>query len=528
MRFVSIFSVFFFTFFSVAEAQTPDRISEIRSFVEESLEMLEKKVEGDGQRGDLRYEGEIVVEEVDGYYAITTPEIAYYFDKYRVEIGMIATNMMLLTTEGEADQWSVSTALPTPIFVYQEDEMIGQVKIGEQKISSLWIPDLLFWANADYELKNIEYNDFLKSNKLTIDLIKAKRLSTPLGNDLWNVDETAVVSDVSMKTASDQGYLKIGEMNITSQTKGFDPKQVKQSTENLEAIMAWSVENKDQANVSSVLEVFKNLMSSFTESNSTFSISDITLKDEEKGDVISIPDLKMSSSYINNENGYLGGDLSFTVDSVRSAQQPQINDVAQTALPMVFDFKYNLKNFPAWESLGPIVDEAQALQELEQSENPDEMIVEQRQAALQEKLTALLQEAGLSFTIEQLKVAIPTSSLDMRGGLRFEKGAQQGMVTDFVVTLSGLEETMQKSGQKAGPLAMFVPMITAMGEAVEDNDPNTKSVSYKYHVQLTKDGQFLVNGQDMSALMGAAGGAGAPMAPPAGIVNPETMPAPAQ
>ena len=83
---------------------------------------------------------------------------------------------------------------------------------------------------------------------------------------------------------------------------------------------------------------------------------------------------------------------------------------------------------------------------------------------------------------------------------------------------------MQKSGQQAGPVAMFLPMITAMGEVVEDSDPNSKSVTYKYHIQLTQSGQMLVNGQDMSSMMGGM----APSEEPAGIVNPHMSPAPLQ
>ena len=524
MRIFSFLSLIFLFSFSSVQAEPVDRKEEVKQFVQDTLSMMEVSVEQQAEGGDLRFEGELAVEEVDGYYAVTTPDISYYLGKYRVEIGMIASNMMLLTEPGEVDQWSISAALPTPIFVYEEDKMIGQLKVGNQKISSLWVPSILFWANLDYEFTDIEYNDFVKSTKVSVDSVKVKRTSIPLDDGLWNIDEAAMISDISVKTPSDQGFFRIGGMDVTSKTQAFDPLTVKRNVDNLNALTTWSVENDNNVDITAFMDIFKNLTQSFQQAKTTINVKDITFKDSKKGDTFSIPDFKMTSDYRNNEAGYVSGGLSFNVDEIQTEAQPAVAQIAQTTLPLVFDFQYHVENFPKWDTLKPIFEEAQILSKLEAQPDSDPMVVEAKNKALQEKLTASLQEVGLVVGIDKLSIGIPTSSLNIKGDFRFDEAAAKDVVTDFVITISGLEETMQKSGQQAGPVAMFLPMITAMGEVVEDSDPNSKSVTYKYHIQLTQSGQMLVNGQDMSSMMGGM----APSEEPAGIVNPHMSPAPLQ
>jgi hypothetical protein len=118
-------------------------------------------------KSKLETNGQITVEQAQGYYAFTLPNITYTDAKgIRSEIGMIAINA---TPELENDSWRISLALPTPINSYDASgKQIMRTDIGTQNASGLWHERLGHFTSVNSRFGNVQISDLVHQNTVTI------------------------------------------------------------------------------------------------------------------------------------------------------------------------------------------------------------------------------------------------------------------------------------------------------------------------------------------------------------------------
>ncbi len=484
-----------------AKAQTKE--ADIKSAIETVLADLEANAEAQYPGSDMVFDGELEIEFVDGFYAVTTPHIRYNLDsQITVDVGMVAVNVLPLNAEGEIDQWSLSLAISTPVFVYRAEDMIGQLKVGEQRLSYLWIPDHDFIANYDIAFTDVEYNDFDTAKKLFIDQVALKRESQVTDNQKWDVDHNFSMSGLSLRTPEEQGFLTIDAISYEAQTKEFDVMKAAQGQQDFETLMTWHADNQQAVAVSGVLNSLQKIMSSFTRSEGELVVSGLSANSDDKKVSFEIPEFRTRSVYENSEQGFAEGDLHLNMHDTSVKDEGVAGQEPLNLTPLSMDIAYRVQNFPQLSDLLPLLTKLEQLQAEAAKLDGSDPVALQALAFEQEKVNkafmALLQKVGLSVSLDQFNIDLPIAGLDLTGNATFEEGAKQHAVIDVTILLSGLEDASKAPQSQLGMAAMFLPMVVAVGEVVPNQDPSDLRVTRKYHIELLKDGQVLINGNAMN------------------------------
>lgn len=122
-------------------------------------------------------------------------------------------------------------------------------------------------------------------------------------------------------------------------------------------------------------------------------------------------------------------------------------------------------------------------------------------------LLGALGQAGSEIRLEKLAVVTPATSGHAAGSATFNAGAAFGADGAFTVTLTGLDNAIKALQPAAGRKAAKedqetlagLTMIQALGQPGKDAQGKDARL---YKIDITPDGQLLLNGTDLSALMG--------------------------
>ncbi|MEM8833098.1 MAG: hypothetical protein AAGB32_01030 [Pseudomonadota bacterium] len=104
----------------------------------------------------LTTNGEIQIEKASNYYAVTLPPIEIAnSEKEILKLGMTAINV---TPTKNPDDWIMSAALPTPIFITDSSGKISQqITIGKQRANVRWSNTLENFSEIDIAYEDIRY-----------------------------------------------------------------------------------------------------------------------------------------------------------------------------------------------------------------------------------------------------------------------------------------------------------------------------------------------------------------------------------
>ena len=143
----------------------------------------------------------------------------------------------------------------------------------------------------------------------------------------------------------------------------------------------------------------------------------------------------------------------------------------------------------------------------EEAALPDDGTDEAAVAAIGNRLMGAMAEVGTELRIDRFVVNTPAASGTMTGAMRMAASSAFGAVGSSTVLLRGLDaatKAMQpKPGKKADENTQnalgVIAMLQAFGQASKDDAGNDVR---SYKIDVTETGQFLLNGADMSAMMG--------------------------
>lgn len=118
------------------------------------------------------------------------------------------------------------------------------------------------------------------------------------------------------------------------------------------------------------------------------------------------------------------------------------------------------------------------------------------------ELLPILMQSDASLDIDEFFVDMPIGYIDAQGGVEPDPAAVFQLTADLDIAISGLPEMiafMQQVGGDAADAAAFGAMLGAMGQdSIDDEGQDVKL----FNLEITAAGQILLNGNDMSAMMG--------------------------
>ena len=187
----------------------------------------------------------------------------------------------------------------------------------------------------------------------------------------------------------------------------------------------------------------------------------------------------------------------------------------QQFMPQRFDVQISLAKLPN-AAIGQAMLAMAALEEQQKAKpapkkgGKAESGTDARDALMAVSSTMLMEaanQAGTELRLDKLTLDTPAASGSMTGAVQMLSKAAMGAVGGAELVLRGLDSAIEamkpKPGAKPDPSTQetlgMLAMLQAMGQQGKDaGGKDTRT----YKLELTEDGQMLLNGADMSAMMG--------------------------
>lgn len=469
----------------------------------ESLMERQREMAAD-QGAELVYDGEITIEDAESYYAVTLPHAKLNFAEGGfADIGMVAINASPHPEEG---LWKMSMALPTPFFIYGEEdaEPILKIDFPTQRAAGIWDSDIHYFTKLNLELENVNFQH--RPGQFDLD-IGTVLITSNLQKDaqaLYSGPTNISFRDVVFAVPASDLSIVIGEAGLSLVMDAYDIKALGRYQEQLEALE----ETPDNEDVSSdhVMGLTNLIFDMLTKS----------------GDGIDLSyGLKNFSMYSGARPGKpeidvsLGdAEISFKTDGFRG-------DAAQ--LQQVFQFRNLLfqSEDPALQQLVPkdmTIDirveklPLRKIFELSQGslrnavQNPDMASISLMGLLFQ--IPALLTVSGTEMSLPGNVLKNDTYRLLLDGRAVADVGATNMAVADLTLRVYGYDDliaAMQNAAKTEQGLynqntqQLMAGIMFAKSFAQAKTDEAGRPYD-SFHFQMTADGRMLLNGRDVKTL----------------------------
>ncbi len=446
----------------------------LKTMLSSHMDNYKKSMQASG--GDVTLDGDITIEQGDGYYAATLPATTYQtVTGNNVKIGLIAINAI---PTDNPNNWKFSMAFPTPILINNKnDGIIQRIDIGDQNMGGIWSANLESFStiNAQYnnvKLTNIEDNSLFSIAKISINSDLKEN-----NKNLWSGPTNITLSNLSVGTANKPQEITIEEIKTIANIDGYKPGQETSDTlpnNNFKGDLTKHIFNR-----------FQSLGNISTQ----FNIKNITINNAEKNKTPKAIDLiqfSYKSTMINENN--VNQDINFGYNGLTFN-----NQTADTAIiPDNFQTTLSLKNFPllavinfAEEAIGGGKDSSE------------------KQVAATKAMKFLpqkLKEAGTILHLKNTHLGNAAYNVSMNGNLKADPASTIGGIGELNIETRGLDTLIEslKNTKNGNSLATQLTLFRIVSE--QQNDKNSA------RIELNETGNVTINGKDMSALLGLGGG----------------------
>lgn len=193
----------------------------------------------------LQKDGDITIEPLDDYYAITLPhlKITYPNGAY-LSLGMISINA---TPDDVPDQWKMSFALPTPIVTLNaQGKEITRMDIGAQQGTGIWSPDIGF-SKLDSTYKDIMITGTQNAYKISIPFFQIRQNLTQDENQKWSGPAYILLKNIDMNFMKLDSSAHLGELRADFMLDQYNPAAEQKYKDTLQSIstrMQEQIENQ--------------------------------------------------------------------------------------------------------------------------------------------------------------------------------------------------------------------------------------------------------------------------------------------
>lgn len=467
--------------------------------------MMEKTIAGwaahmEGRGEELVLDGPVMVEPNGTYYAVTIPGMKIGdMDGARVEMGMVAINAM---PAARPDQWKMTVALPTPMTGFDEDQAVSwHITIGKQNLAGIWQEAMngfvkLSAAYGDIVVMDAAHKPMatIKNIEMSADFnesaagdwsgpfeatVKGLALSAPDGTraSLDKFTLRSVMKDYSLRAAQDY------ETKINALNESYDAGEGEDmSGQHLLAL--YNLITEFMANGWESMELTAGIEGlAIAEDDSTTAVKNATIG-------LALGGFRSNSVFLNVKAGYEG----------LSGQEEQ-------NAPHSIGIDMGVGNLPYRELVALGRNAVQMTAAV-----PQEGVA--KMAILTALMTApqVLTDAKSSFTVRDLSMKHPLYDIIMNGMATANIKATMGATGHTTLRIRGMDALMEDARTRMSDpatapehverLQRLTEVMTIMQVASTKQNAPDGQVIHVLNFEIAEDGKIILNGTDMSALLG--------------------------
>jgi hypothetical protein len=494
----------------------------LKKEVEEGLTHYQKMALAQGN--EIKMSGPVTVIAKDKLYEVKLQGLEVASGPMVVKIG----NVTIHAVPGKAGEYMTSMALPAKILVHDamEKKDIAQVTIGKQKFSGVWHPELRMYSQVDAGYDQIEIkglNETTTSFNITVvkSIIRMK-ITPDAGADTWSGASFAEMAGLSLKghgPTTKKLSIDIEKFIVKSFMGKLDMKAIRDISEKTIALLKdKKIEDISIKEKSALLtEILKSSTAPMDSEKYATEISNIHFTRipadgrAEKPVSVSIAQINSLFDATDLKKDKSNANTNFNVKGISYKNAPPL---IAGLIPSEANIVVSVNGLPI-KAIKDVVNQA-AIGAIASQGLSDPVERQKAEAAEDAKLLTLLgvlERSGASITVRDtyIRSADMTSFLDGKMSVQAAALSPIGIpaVGNLTLVLEGLDETVIKYQTMSGDnpeimnsLQAFA-MLQLMGK--EGRAANGKSTR-TYRLDITPEGQILMNGQDLSAMAGMMGG----------------------
>lgn len=441
------------------------------------------------------YDGAIMIEPVESYYAVTLPHIKVsYPDNSRVDIGMISIN----ASPHEAGQWKMAVAIPTPMLVF--DGKGGEpvkINIGAQKAAGIWDESLEGFAKLDALYSAISIDQPAAGYALKMPETQIRYDYNKNADGTWSGPGFFLARNIQIDWALAKSSLKLAELKGEFDLDRYNPAAVNEYKKHMLAAdpSATTTEAKTQV-LDQLTKLLTGLGGGF---RSRFSLTGFSAAKPDPATGVrhslslQTGFAEISASDFLDDKANLG--LKFGFDGLKTDPVPA---GYEGVLPSTanFDFAFNKLPLRALVDLGKNTLEAT----LEQPE-----MTQLAGLSFMMKMPAILSTAGTGIEIKENHIGNDDYRFDLNGSARADVSAINFATGEFKGEFKGLDTLIGRvaaiAADPANPASGRAKNLGDSLAAMKSNGavkPGTENTPvYLYDFVLNAQGQVLLNGKSL-------------------------------
>ncbi|MFL7900276.1 hypothetical protein ACJ41P_04020 [Azospirillum argentinense] len=500
---------------------TEDGARALAAALKDGLARWFPKSEGDAT--ELRWTGEPVATPAGDHYEVALPALtAVADDGTTADIGTIR----LTVKPQEGNTHAVTATLPDRVAILDNGKPSATVKLGRQRISALWSGAYETALSMDAELGDLSVTSDRKGKKgkkdesaLTVGAITVAGELKPDGTaaggtPLWSGPGALSVSNLRFLDETKKEVLNLGGLTMEGTYTRVDLARA----DAMQRLTQTHALAGTQPPAAELIPLMQNLMGG---ASGRVRLSGLTALNPEDGTRLALGQLVLRGSAEDLDKPMAS--TTFGIESSGLTLEPEV--APKAFMPDKLDIQISTAKLPTaslWRAFADLATlaESQAAageEDEEEGEGEEEAALpddgadvgtdEAAVAAIGNRLMGAMAEVGTELRIDRFVVNTPAASGTMTGAMRMAANSAFGAVGSSTVLLRGLDaatKAMQpKPGKKADESTQnalgVIAMLQAFGQASKDDAGNDVR---SYKIDVTETGQFLLNGADMSAMMG--------------------------
>jgi len=484
-----------------APAISADGAAAIRAAIAKGLKQTFPESEDEGV--EVFFDGEPTVTPAGDHYEVALPPLTISGEDTSLDVGVIKLNVV-----PKADAtYAVEVTLPARMELTDEEDKPSVLTIGKQRFTGVWNTAVENFISADIAYGDIALVPPKNQGALRIGSLTATQdMRQDGGPNIWSGPVAGAITDVTLSD-NKATLLKIGSLTMEANYGRMDLGKVTQ----LKTLAAKHAAAGTEPPAAQFLPLLGGILGDAT---MRLRVGNVAAGDAEGRVAFDLAALQFGITDMDRAASTLS--FGFQGDGLKVEPLPG----PQQFMPQRFDFQVSLAKLPN-AAIGQAVTAMAALEEQQRAKPGTNKPSARKKGAEESKneardalmavtgtmLTEAATNAGTELRLDRLTLDTPAASGSVTGALRMLSKAAMGAVGGAEVVLRGLDSAAEalkpKPGAQPDPSTQetlgMIAMLQAMGQQGKD-DAGKDIRTYKF--ELTEGGQVLLNGADMSAMMG--------------------------
>lgn len=442
--------------------------------------------------------GEITVNEIGGAYHVIVPNVTLdpgqAFEAQSMGIFSLG-DVSIIAKPLADDRYHVDITIPNRMsFREPGGDVAALITIGKQRFEGVWVPAFETFIEADAAYQDIWLTVPGSQPMMTLAALTMRVAMEEIAPGSWSGPSVSKFSQLRFEVPESGERLRIGEFEVRAYVDalrlGDWSRFMREMTGMIEQLQAQA--GAAELDPAALLALLTDMPRLFSGVWSDMTISNLTAQDADGARVFNMDRMAMYFGVNGVDQDRAGAQFRYEHSGLDVAA---LEGVTKRVVPGDMTLEIEAVDLPTqalWEGIIEVIKSS--------AEMPPGLI----QMMLLQRVTEAVFAASSGLNITKLNFDAPGINITCTGGIKADGESMHGVTGQFDATVRGLDTMIAEMSnapedENAIQIASALSLMQALGAAEPDQD----GVSVRrYLLTIGADGQVLLNGNDLQAMLG--------------------------